>query len=377
MIYLLVFIFLLFFSLRFDYRSKKAIKNQSSTTAMYISFIMLVLLAGLRYRVGVDTINYTDEYNDYPLSYFEDRYQIGWYVFILLFRSLGLSFYWVQISLALLTNFAVFSFVKKYSQYFFFSILLYYVVVFPVLNFEILRQGICVSLFLLSFKYLDNRNYIRYYLLIGLACLFHYSALILLLLPLFTWIPINKKTVSLSFVLVLSVLVLSAIMKEQIFELSMGMSFLEERAQYYFSEVDLNKSVSVVPYIVNLTLNVLIPFIIIWHSCYNTKVTPAFIIVCILSMIVYVVSIYMPVIYRFNSFFQVFNLIIIIDFFSSIRNKFEKRPFIIFFILVLLFIGVKARGFFVKDEGMPIYYHYYPYSSIFNEFKVPQREHWD
>lgn len=96
MIYFLVFIFLLFFSLRFDYRSKKTIKNQSSTTAMYISFIMLVLLAGLRYRVGVDTINYTDEYNDYPLSYFEDRYQIGWYVFILLFRSLGLSFYWVQ-----------------------------------------------------------------------------------------------------------------------------------------------------------------------------------------------------------------------------------------------------------------------------------------
>ena len=83
---------------------------------------------------------------------------------------------------------------------------------------------------------------------------------------------------------------------------------------------------------------------------------------------------YMPIIYRFNSFFQIFNLILFVDFFNYIRSIVKYKPFIVFYICIVLFVGVKMRAFFAEDEGTPIYYHYYPYSSVFNEYIVQERE---
>lgn len=377
MVYLLCFIVLLVFVLAFDVKISGTKYSYEANVAIVVSFIMLSLLAGLRFRVGTDTLAYMDEYYQYPLSYFKDNYLWGWYALMAICKGLNLSFYFVQLILAFFTNYAVFKFLRRYSAHFFSVLLLYYVLIYPTLNFEILRQGVCVAIFLLSFKYLESRNYVKYYVLIGFACLFHYSALLLLLIPLFTLIPVNKKSV-LGFVFLLFfVIVFSSLLKERIYEFSKGLSILEDRAYYYFSEMDTEESFSPLSYILNLILNVLIPLFIIVLHCYNYKIPSSYIVICMVSMIVYIVSVYMPIIYRFNNYYQLFNTVLFVDLFSWIRAHFKKKPFFVFIVCLLLFLGVKSRVYFANDDGRRVYFHYYPYSSIFNEFKVPQREQWD
>ena len=58
-------------------------------------------------------------------------------------------------------------------------------------------------------------------------------------------------------------------------------------------------------------------------------------------------------------------------------KKLEKKASRGLYWALMLFVGIKSRVYFAYDEGRPVYYHYYPYSSIFNEFKVPQREQWE
>ena len=377
MVYLLVLMILLVFVLIYDTSTNGTKRCNEANSAMLFALIMLSLLAGLRYRVGTDTLAYMDEYEKYPLSYFKDRYLFGWYALMAFCRSLHLSFYCVQIFLAFLTNYAVIKFLRRYSLHFFSSLLIYYVIVFPALNFEIIRQGVCVAIFLLSFHYLEERKLVKYYIWTGIACLFHYSALLLLLIPLLIWIPVNKKTLTGFLVLVALVIAFASLMKTQIYELSKGLSFLEDRAFYYFSEVDVEESFSPISYIFNLLLNVVIPLLVIRFHWYSNKIPPQYVIICMFSMIIYVVSMYMPIIYRFNNFFQLFILVLFVDLFTWVRCQIILKPFLAFFVCLMLFVGVKARGYFASDEGRPIYYHYYPYSSVFNEFKVPIREQWD
>lgn len=377
MVYLLVFMILLMFVLIYDTSTYGTKKCEGANSAMLFALIMLSLLAGLRYRVGTDTLAYMDEYEKYPISYFKDMYLWGWYALMAICKSLNLSFYFIQLILAFFINFAVFKFLKRYSAHFFSALLLYYVLIYPALNFEILRQSVCVAFFLLSFSYLERRDYVTYYIMIGAACLFHYSAILLLFIPLLTLIPVNRKSIWGFVILSFLVIVFSSLMKERIYELSKGISILEARAYYYFSDVDTQESFSLISFAFNLILNVLIPLFIIIRHCYSYKITSGYIVICMFSMIIYIVSAYMPIIYRFNNYFQLFNIVLFVDLFSWTRTHFRMKPYFVFVVCLLLFLGVKSRVYFGNDDGRRVYYHYYPYSCIFNEFKVPQREQWD
>ena len=148
--------------------------------------LILVLLAALRYRVGTDSIIYDDEYNKNGLSYIKDRYLIGWYMFIKIFKTLNCSFYIVQFVIAAFVNYSVFMFLKREQHRLLFSALtMYYVLIYPGWNFEILRQVMCISIFLLSYRFLEEKKYIRYYIYSIIACTIHETAYLLLLLPLF------------------------------------------------------------------------------------------------------------------------------------------------------------------------------------------------
>ncbi len=377
MIYLIVFAILLLFVFAFDFSIKGTQETKQANGAVVFSFVLLTLLAGLRYRVGTDTLEYMDEYYNYPISYFMDNYLFGWYLFIAICKSFHLSFYFVQLFLAFLTNYAVFVLFKRYSRHFFSSVLLYYVIFFPALTFEILRQSVCISIFILAFTLLENKKYLKYYICVGIACLFHYSALILLFLPLLTLISFNKNVFRVFLFTLLLFMVLAPQIKDYIYQSLMGISFLQDRAFYYFSKVDTEESFSAVSYILNLTFNVLILLFVIRFHLYNDKISGQFLMICLFSMVIYVISLYMPIVYRLNNYFQLFSLVLFVDLFNWIRSRIIGKPFFVFLLCLMLFICVKSRVYFAHVEGRPVYYHYYPYSSIFNEFEVEQRETFD
>ncbi|HBA13512.1 MAG TPA: hypothetical protein DCW98_05990, partial [Bacteroidales bacterium] len=131
MIYILLFLFLLIPVIRYDLFAKKG----GEELWYWTSVILLVLVAGLRYRVGGDTLVYMAEYSMYPkldeLAFFDfetARYNPLWYIIASVARSINDSFTCFQILHALIVNFSFFHFFRKYCpRYYFSAILVWFV----------------------------------------------------------------------------------------------------------------------------------------------------------------------------------------------------------------------------------------------------------
>ena len=188
MIYILVFILLLIPVIRYDLMAKSG----GEGGWYYFNLVVLILLAGLRYRVGGDTLMYMSMYNDIPLlselKYFdfeEALYNPLWYVYSSIAKSIGEEFWILQMIQAVIVNCIFFRFFKKYSpQYYFSAILIYYVGYYCYFNMEVMREVLCICVLLLATEWLLNREWIKYALVTLFAVGFHYSALVMLALPL-------------------------------------------------------------------------------------------------------------------------------------------------------------------------------------------------
>lgn len=188
MIYLLVFILLLIPVVRYDWMAKTGGEN----VWYYLNLIVLILLAGLRYRVGGDTLMYMSMYNEWPamdeLKYFdfeEALYNPLWYIYTSVAKSISDEFWVLQIIQAVIVNSIFFHFFKKYSpQYYFSAILLYYLGYYCYFNMEILREVLCICVLMLATDWLINKKWIRYYLAASFAVCIHYSAAVMFVFPL-------------------------------------------------------------------------------------------------------------------------------------------------------------------------------------------------
>ena len=188
MIYLFLFILLLIPVIRFDLMQIE----KGKSLWLFLCWIALVLVAGLRYRVGGDTLIYMIWFDTYPtwddLSYFnfeEAKFNPLWYIFNAFTKSIVDDFAFFQIVHALIVNSVFFYFFKKYTPYYFSAIFIYGCVYYLYFNFEILREIMGVCILMLTYPLLENKKYIPYFILCITAVCFHYSAGIMLLIPLF------------------------------------------------------------------------------------------------------------------------------------------------------------------------------------------------
>lgn len=113
MIYIITLVFLLIPVVRFDLMQLEGNKRMWALS----EYVVLVLIVGLRYRVGGDTLFYMDFFEDYPTISelanfdFEDaRYNPLWYVYNSIFKTFGNSFTIYQLVQATIVNLAFFRF---------------------------------------------------------------------------------------------------------------------------------------------------------------------------------------------------------------------------------------------------------------------------
>lgn len=187
MIYIVIIIYLVICSLTYDFIKS----NKGKKVNFFIILIVLILLAGLRYRVGGDTLRYIDMYEYIPTIKnfsFNDtifgKFQPLWTLLSSLTKSISPNFIVLQIILALIVNTTMLFFFKNNTKYYFTAILLYFLYFYGNLNFEILRESLAISMFLISIKYYKQSKWILYYICVIIAFFFHYSAIILFFLPL-------------------------------------------------------------------------------------------------------------------------------------------------------------------------------------------------
>ncbi len=121
-------------------------------------------------------------------SYKELFYQQGFDIYIeptfLLFKYLvrtflGNNFLFVVMMYAVLAVFLKFYGILKLSEFWFFSVLIYLSNIFIIQDMTQIRAGVCASMLLLSLIPLKHKNHIGFFVLAGIASLFHFSGLII------------------------------------------------------------------------------------------------------------------------------------------------------------------------------------------------------
>lgn len=196
MIYILILIYILICTYVFDY---KCIDKQGRwrKVAWWSLCIIFILLAGLRYRIGIDTVVYAHNYLEFPTisqlgeyDFFtlqgerDARYEIGFPILASFTRSISSDFIYFQFLEAILINLAVFQTVRRETPHAFLCIGLYYIFLYSELNFEVMRQGITISLFLFAWPAFKKGKWWQYYLILLPVPFIHQTSIFLWFLPL-------------------------------------------------------------------------------------------------------------------------------------------------------------------------------------------------
>lgn len=198
MIYIVLLFILLFGA--FYFNDKRPDRHNSY---LIFEYVAIVLIFGLRYKVGGDSLNYfsqfpfwptIDKVMDYDVE--RQRYNGGWLYFAAICKYIYNDFATVQMVQALIVNAAFLSFFKRYVKRYFMANLFYALMYIFTFNTEIMRAALVVSIFLFGFSTFVKKQWVRYYLLCLLAFWFHNEAVVLFVLPICYPLGKMKPTVT-------------------------------------------------------------------------------------------------------------------------------------------------------------------------------------
>ncbi len=393
MIYFLFFFVFLILAYSFDFR--KSSKNRD----LYykLECFALILLWGLRYRVGGDSLTYEEEFMDYPTLFEIIRggihdlpFQPLWYFFNGIIKSIIPSFVFFQVVHAIIVNVVVFSSIKQYSKAPFTAALFYFVFISYNMNTEILREALSVCLFLIAFKSLNDNKLVKYYFLATIAFLFHQSAVFLFVLPLFK--PFLRQSWTLKHYVILGgVVVLVGSLAANALEYVIGMNMLSndfsnDKAMRYYanavasqgSDTGLGGSQFGIRYLLRVFLALYVIYVAKktkLNTPENNLVTHAYLFLTIMGFLVGLIA------GRWNNYFLVLYYCIIADLLYDCFTHSDKvivkiRPVLILSLYMVLHVFALTSD--SSNGNMKhhneVYRRYYPYHSILNPQKEQDRE---
>ncbi|MCM1368811.1 MAG: EpsG family protein [Candidatus Amulumruptor caecigallinarius] len=185
MIYIFLIAVLLFGSVY--YNDKRPDKGN---IYLIIEYLVIVLIFGLRYKVGGDTCVYFYQYDEWPtldefqrIGYESERFNIGWVLLSGISKLIYNDFATLQILQSAIVNAAFFYFFKKHVPNYFTAILFYGLMYMLTFNTELMRASLAISVFLFGFDFYLKRKWVQYYLLAIVAFLFHNEAVMMMALP--------------------------------------------------------------------------------------------------------------------------------------------------------------------------------------------------
>lgn len=171
-IYLLIILVILLFG--------KKINKKEYSYADFIVLLLLILIAGLRYNIGTDYAMYYGMYfnqDDPNLEKVEIGYKVLMDISYKVFQDNFVLFF---IFCAILTIIPIYALIKKYSKYPTESLFYFVTLGFYVLSFNMVRQAIAMAFAFYALKFLFDRKFLRYIIVVIFASLFHMTALIMI-----------------------------------------------------------------------------------------------------------------------------------------------------------------------------------------------------
>ncbi len=148
---------------------------------LILSFLVTFLFCALRFWVGNDYIGYYETFfasmnGDYDLT----RAEPGYYFLNKIFSFTNYGFFFTLATASFITIAITYK-VLVTKNCLIYGVFAYFTLGFLIMANDQVRQAIAVAIFLYALTYLEEGKYVKYILLIAVSTLFHYSAVIMIL----------------------------------------------------------------------------------------------------------------------------------------------------------------------------------------------------
>jgi len=379
MIYQIVIVILLLFVLRYDINGKTRYRNE----CFYAMLVIFILIAGLRYRLGVDTTRYlTRFYYETPelheLTW--DDLEFGTDPLYTLLNSivltLGGKFYMVQLLHAGFVNTLIFSYIKKHTDAIFLSIFIYFIWQYALINMEEMRASMSLVVCLFANDYLLDKKWMKGLLLYVIGCLFHTSTIIVMIMPLFFFMRLNKICVMVLIGAFFFGFVIQSFLSDYVTLIQIN-DEIDAKAQGYADSEDFMESKRNILGYLSLVISCGYSVLSLWYmkiGKFDTrllKIEPLIMVYLIFA----IMYIGLPIAYRFSRFYIIYNIMFVAEFMIHLFKK--QDPRIGQYVIYTKALAIMFPFFFLIFKGRSTektWVRYHPYSSVFDQRLDQKRE---
>ena len=377
LIYILLLIYLLLLFYVYDIKSY----GKNRKLHYVLSCFILIIVAGLRYRVGLDTIAYMRSFDSpyYPsLAEFsiwgEYGSDIGWVFINSLAKSIGGGFYTVQFIQAIIVNIAVFWFVRRHSPKPFMAILLFFMFQWWNYCFEAMRESIAIAFYLFALDALITENSLKkYYLRVWPAALVHTFGFVTFLFPLIRYIKVNKYLPIIIIIFLGVFLSIGDLINEIVDSMSAMEGMASEKATMYLESDTYGVSNLSIAGIAALVVSRIIPmvYIIFVLQRDGDARNKIFVPYLISYILVVILRIEVPIFFRFYNYFEIMMIIAMTQAVSVKQTRNRKMTTSLAWMMILFMVFIRTYEL-TKPETDSLneyktYNRYVPYNSIFTQ----------
>ena len=376
MIYIISIIACVYCSVHYDIMKRG--NTHSRLRAYKLLLGWFIAVSGFQYMVGSDTPAYAEDFqalkpSDMSWDNIVDygaRYQPGWMIYSFICRFISDNFLILKFPIAIFLNVSVFSFFRKNSKYVFTSILLYALLDYLVLNFNVLRHSIALGFALYAISAMKENRWRSFLALTFGAYMFHNSALLLLLFPLVKCFKPNKYTISVVFLLFFTIVyLLGKIDLESLMGDILLSGYMDDGVaqvgQSYLSSDRLGAQDGFA--IFSITRLFILAAVAYYIIRFKETFWGLFGFAYILFLIV---SGFMPILWRYRLYVDMPFIIMLSQVIVEIvkHRSFERQRAIIIVLMYSITFFVFTKDLFSKAKGekYSAIDQYYPYHSIFD-----------
>ncbi len=317
--------------------------------------LLLLVLACLRFGVGADYFSYQFLYSRINPSIFvelahgADNQEIGFRLLGSLIKGLGFSYQFYLIIISAVNLLFISLICKKYSKNPTLSLTVYYSFYYLVWTFSGLRQGLVLAIgmyYLL--KYINQNKSIRFFIIIFILTLIHYSALILIIYYLVTKIEFRKKTL---IIITICSILFSLIPWGNILKIFSGVPIIDKVLIYIDADYSIGS-------ILNFQSLGRIAFLVIALFYYNTyKMRSSFskklINIYIFSIIIYFLFQFSELTAaRLSIYGKFLDIILLVNVYYLYKDRINKILYIVLLGLLMLLYLNKDLSTLVSETGM-------------------------
>lgn len=349
LVYIIPFIILLVSSFN-EVFSKRIVKKNP---LLFITIIYLIIIAGIRYGMGIDYFAYKDIFFDVNKLSDYKYLEFGFRLLIVIFKNLGLPSQSLFLVFSFLTLFLLFHVIKKKSYHPMLSLFIYLCIFYATYVFNGMRQAIVMSIFLASIESMEKHKTWKVLLFTFVGVSIHSAGIFILFSYLISNRIFNRKKYMYMLLISIITIFLNTIYANTL--ISMMPEFIRLRLISYVSTY--KDSVDLMGLLQRLAI--ILPFLLYYPMLkrIDTKFERLFNIYFFGYMLYALFSFQGLFATRINMFFRILEILLIPYFFKLEIRKFDK--FVIFSFITLwggiLYFSVLRSSY------------YYPYISLFDK----------